>query len=70
MTTSSLPDAEGSPPLSASAIYTNARKLGGYLKEKSDEIEQARRLPPEVVERTREAGMFRLAMPKVPFPFL
>jgi indole-3-acetate monooxygenase len=64
MTTSNLSGAEASRPLSASEIYANARELGSYLKEKSDEIEEARRLPPEVVERMREAGMFRLAMPK------
>jgi hypothetical protein len=40
------------------------------LKVKPDEIEQARRLPLEVVERMREAGMFRLAMPKAPLLFL
>jgi indole-3-acetate monooxygenase len=64
MTTSNPSGAEASRPLSASEIYANARELGSYLKEKSDEIEEARRLPPEVVERMREAGMFRLAMPK------
>ena len=51
-------------PMSVPEIYANARGLRAYLAEKSPEIEDARRLPPEIVERVREAGMFRLAMPK------
>ena len=50
--------------MSVSDIYANARGLGAYLREKSAEIDEARRLPSEVVARVREAGMFRLAMPK------
>jgi alkylation response protein AidB-like acyl-CoA dehydrogenase len=50
--------------MSVSDIYKNARGLGTYLKEKSAEIDEARRLPSEVVARVRDAGMFRLAMPK------
>jgi len=38
--------------------------LSGYLREKSAEIEEARRLPGEVVTRLRDAGMFRLMMRK------
>src|SRR5271155_348043 len=45
-------------------IYANARALAGYLKEKSREIDDARRLPAEVAARLRDAGMFRLMMPK------
>jgi indole-3-acetate monooxygenase len=52
-------------PMSASDIYANARALAGYLAEKSAEIDEARRLPSEVVARLREAGMFRLMMPKI-----
>src|SRR5437899_6422533 len=51
-------------PMSAADIHANARALSAYLREKSDEIEQARRLPDEVVARLRDAGMFRLMMPK------
>jgi len=51
-------------PMSVSDIYANARALSGYLAEKSAEIDAARRLPPEVAARVREAGMFRLTMPK------
>ena len=58
------PDADAGPFLSAADIYANARKLGGFLREKSPEIETARRLPAEVAERIRRAGMFRLTMPK------
>lgn len=63
MATSSILGPQPGPPMSVSDIYANARALNGYLKEKSDEIDQARRLPAEVVARVREAGMFRLAMP-------
>ena len=52
------------PATTAVDIHANARALGGYLLEKSDEIEEARRLPHEVATRLREAGMFRLMMPK------
>jgi alkylation response protein AidB-like acyl-CoA dehydrogenase len=53
-----------SPSMSAADIHANARSLGDYLREKSDEIEDARRLPAEVVAHLRDAGMFRLMMPK------
>ena len=49
--------------MSVSDIYANARALAGYLREKSAEIDAARRLPPEVAARLRDAGMFRLMMP-------
>jgi alkylation response protein AidB-like acyl-CoA dehydrogenase len=51
--------------MSTADIYANARALGSFLREKSDEIEAARTLPPEVAERMREAGLFRIAMPKI-----
>lgn len=35
------------------------------LEEKSDQIEEARTLPREVVARMRDAGVFRIAMPKI-----
>ena len=53
------------PSMSVRDIYTNARALSGYLKEKSTEIDEARRLPAEVVARVRAAGLFRLTMPKI-----
>jgi indole-3-acetate monooxygenase len=45
-------------------IYENARALNGFLREKSAEIDETRKLPHDVVERLRQAGMFRLMMPK------
>jgi alkylation response protein AidB-like acyl-CoA dehydrogenase len=56
---------QAGPPMSTADIYANARALGSFLREKSDEIEAARTLPPEVAERMREAGLFRIAMPKI-----
>ncbi len=52
-------------PMSVADIYANARALSGFLRDKSDEIEAARTLPPEVAARMREAGLFRVAMPKI-----
>jgi alkylation response protein AidB-like acyl-CoA dehydrogenase len=52
-------------PMSAAEIYANARALSGFLREKSDQIEEARTLPREVVARMRDAGVFRIAMPKI-----
>jgi hypothetical protein len=48
MPTSSMIKGEEGQSLSASDILPNARKLSGYLKEKSDSIDEARRLPAEV----------------------
>jgi alkylation response protein AidB-like acyl-CoA dehydrogenase len=64
MAASSIPDPQAGTPMSVSDIYANARGLGAYLRAKSAEIDEARRLPADVVARVREAGMFRLAMPK------
>ena len=64
---SPAPDEKSNPagaPMSAADILANARALSGYLREKSHEIEDARRLPDEVAARLRDAGMFRLMMPK------
>ncbi len=52
-------------PLSVSDIYANARALSGYFKDQAVAIDEARRLPPDVVARVREAGLFRLTMPKI-----
>jgi hypothetical protein len=56
---------QAGPSISVSEIYANARALSPFLKEKSAEIDDARRLPTEVVARVREAGLFRLTMPKI-----
>jgi len=50
--------------MSAADICANARALGGYLRKKSTEIEETRKLPTEVADRLRQAGMFRLMMPR------
>ncbi len=50
--------------MSAAEIRANARALSGFLRDKSDAIEEARRLPSEVAARLRQAGMFRLMMPQ------
>ncbi len=52
-------------PMGVSDIYANARALSGYFKEQSAAIDEARRLPADVVARVREAGFFRLTMPKI-----
>ena len=52
------------PAMTAAEIRANARGLGGFLREKSDAIEEARRLPGDVTARLRQAGMFRLMMPQ------
>jgi alkylation response protein AidB-like acyl-CoA dehydrogenase len=53
------------PSMSVSDIYANARALSGYFKEQSTAIDEARRLPSDVVARVREAGLFRLTMPRI-----
>jgi len=65
MAASSISGPQAGPPMSVSDIYANARALSGYFKEKSTEIEEARRLPADVVARVREAGLFRLTMPRI-----
>ena len=50
--------------MSAADIYANAKALSVYLRDKAAEIDEARRLPKDVAARLRDAGMFRLMMPK------
>jgi indole-3-acetate monooxygenase len=50
--------------LSAADILANARALRPYLAANAAAIDEARRLPTEVAARLKEAGMFRLMMPK------
>ncbi len=64
MAISSMPNQQAGPLMSVADIYANARALSGYLREKSTAIDEARRLPADVVTRVREAGLFRLTMPK------
>ncbi len=52
-------------PLSSGEIWENAKALRDFLKSKSDDIENARRLTPEVVTAMKDAGLFRMIMPKI-----
>lgn len=51
--------------LSGDDILANARKLSAWLRTRGDDIEAARRLPADVVARLREAGIFRMNMPRI-----
>ncbi|MDG1207078.1 MAG: hypothetical protein P8N51_17045 [Pseudomonadales bacterium] len=50
-------------PNSAQDILSNAKKIAPWLTQKSDEIEQARRLPNDVVDIVKKTGVFRMNMP-------
>ena len=52
-------------PLSGGEIWAGAKNLRSFLKDRSDEIEAARRLPAEVVSAMHDKGLFRLNMPKI-----
>jgi alkylation response protein AidB-like acyl-CoA dehydrogenase len=49
--------------LGAAEIAANARSLADGLPARSEEIEQLRRLPADLVEQLRAAGVFRMSMP-------
>ncbi|MCX5587364.1 TetR family transcriptional regulator C-terminal domain-containing protein [Streptomyces erythrochromogenes] len=51
-------------PDTAEAILDRARELVPFLRENSARIEDGRRLPEDIVELLRGAGVFRAAMPK------
>lgn len=48
------------PPQGAAEILARARALAPLLRERAEEIERARRLPPDVVESLRATGVFRM----------
>lgn len=50
--------------LDSDAIIANARALGPAIEVASDAIARARRLPQELVESMRQAGIFRIAFPR------
>ncbi|MGW3995452.1 acyl-CoA dehydrogenase family protein [Amycolatopsis sp. NPDC004772] len=52
------------PPLTAGEILARAKALAPVLRERAAEFEQARRLPPDVVELLRDTGVFRMAFPR------
>ena len=51
-------------PIGFNEIYANAKSLRGWLASKSDDMEQARKLTPEVAAQLVNAGMFRINMPR------
>jgi alkylation response protein AidB-like acyl-CoA dehydrogenase len=51
-------------PDSAATILDRARAVAPRLRERSADIEQARRLPDDVVELLRGTGVFRMAVPR------
>src|SRR3954471_14504401 len=58
MTTAQTPVTD--PPQTAAEILARAKALAPVLRERSAEIEQARRLPADVGEMLRSAGVFRM----------
>ena len=49
---------------SESDIHNNVLAMGPLILNKQEEIEQQRRLPPEIVDALKEAGVFRMTIPK------
>lgn len=52
------------PPRTATEILTRARAVAPRLRDWSEEIETARRLPEQVVELLRGIGVFRMGFPR------
>lgn len=50
-------------PTTAQEILARAKAAAPLLRERSEEIEQRRQLPPDVVELLRRTGVFRTGMP-------
>ncbi|WP_169945852.1 acyl-CoA dehydrogenase family protein [Microbispora sp. H11081] len=50
-------------PASPEEILARAKAAAPLLRERSEEIERARRLPGDVVELLRDTGVFRIGMP-------
>ncbi|MBO9671376.1 MAG: hypothetical protein J7485_12750 [Sphingobium sp.] len=57
-------EAEQAHDMDAQTILDNARALAPGLSARSSEIEALRRLPDDLVDQLRAAGMFRMAMPR------
>lgn len=51
-------------PISQQDILARARGAAAVLREQAARIEQARKLPQDLVEVLRDTGVFRMAMPK------
>jgi len=52
------------PPETAEETLARAKALAPHLRERAEEIERARRLPPDVVEMLRDTGVFRMTFPR------
>jgi indole-3-acetate monooxygenase len=64
LATSEIPLASGPGPSTKEEILARARAAVPLLRRRSEEIEQRRSLPPDVVELLRATGVFRMAMRK------
>jgi indole-3-acetate monooxygenase len=52
------------PPMSDAALLDAALALSPEIRSRADEIEAARRLPPDLVDRLAAAGLFRMLVPR------
>jgi len=53
------------PILDTPTILANARALTSTIQKQQEEIDAGRRLPESLVDALSEAGVFRIAMPRV-----
>ncbi len=51
-------------PETPEELVANARALAPLLRAAADEIDEARQLPPHIVSALRDAGCFRMSMPR------
>ncbi|MFI9778615.1 acyl-CoA dehydrogenase family protein [Streptomyces sp. NPDC051956] len=58
------PEAAQDDAVTAEQILARAREVAPLLRERSEEIENNRRLPKDVVELLRGTGVFRMAVPR------
>ena len=58
-----MDELELAEPAGFEAIEGNARRIAPFLRSRSADIDAERRLPPDVVARLIEAGVFRMNMP-------
>ena len=54
------------PPLTGAEILANARALAGRIRDQdlAARYDELRRLPADIVEEVRAAGIMRMAMPR------